>query len=106
MEGKAKRNEWRLGKIIELIRGNDERCRAAVIKIFDGTNVRYLRRPIERFYPIEIKSTIPVTNSDTNVKSVLDIDRIEQFDNPTRKRRVRIAANEGIMRRRLAEQDY
>ena len=106
VEGKAKRNEWRLGKIIELIRGNDERCRAAVIKIFDGTNVRYLRRPIERLYPIEIKSTIPVTNSDTNVKSVLDIDRIEQFDNPTRKRPVRIAANEGIIRRRLAEQDY
>ena len=46
LEGQTKRNSWRLGKIVSLIHGADNRCRAAVVKTFDGASSHLTRRPI------------------------------------------------------------
>ena len=69
MEGLTKRTCWRLGQIIQLIQGSDNQCRAAVVKTFDGSNNRLFRRPIEKLYPIEIQSGVPVDESEVNVNN-------------------------------------
>ena len=99
VEGLSKRNTWRLGKIVSLIHGADQRCRAAVIKTFDGANAHLTRRPIERLYPIEIKSTASVTPEEADVSRVEpSIDAGVREERPSR-----IAAEAGILRRRLVD---
>ena len=104
IHGKTKRNNWKLGKIISLISGRDGRHRGAVVKTFDGRTERFIRRPIERLYPIEVKSNVGVTeeeiersNSSVETESPHD----EQSDVPYT-RPSRIAADTGILKRRLA----
>ena len=111
VEGKSKRNQWRLGKITMLITGKDGRSRAAVVKTFDGEKERYIKRPIERLYPIEVKSKLEVTKDEidksisvaeskcpTNPSSVVRSSSFpDQINRPTR-----IAAENGILMRRLA----
>jgi hypothetical protein len=100
VEGLSKRNNWRLGKVVSLIHGGDNRCRAAVIKTFDGTSSHLTRRPIERLYPIEIKSSVPVTTEETNNSGVeSEIGTEIRAERPRR-----VAADNGILRRRLAEE--
>ena len=103
LEGLAKRNSWRLGKIVSLIHGSDNRCRAAVVKTFDGTSSHLTRRPIEKLYPIEIRSEVPVEESDKNNDDIVTSgDIVTSSDDGTSERPRRVAADTGILRRRLA----
>ena len=47
------RSMWRLGRILELINGHDDRVRGAIVRTQNNSD---LRRPINRLYPME---TIP-----------------------------------------------
>ena len=116
IEGTAKRNDWRLGRIESFVNGTDGQHRGAVLKTFDGTRSRCLRRPIERLHPIEERTTIPVSTKDTtsssprstptkddSVKLSSDSDRGSATVDRLRERPTRVAADEGILRRRLAD---
>ena len=101
IEGTKKRNDWRLGKIISLIRGRDGRNRGATIKTFDGSDSRYIRRPIERLYPIEVQSTVSVSDEEIAEASVSSSDNLSSYTEHT-ERPSRIAGDNGIIARRLA----
>ena len=98
IEGTTKRNDWRLGVITSFITGADNRNRAAVVRTFDGSKTRLIQRPIERLYPIEIKATIPIGDHDpSSVPQAPSEARVDD-ERPTRR-----AADEGVLRRRLAD---
>ena len=97
LEGQMKRNCWRLGKIVQLIHGSDNRCRAAVVKTFDGSNSRLIRRPVEKLYPIELRSEVPVDEQEMNNDDIITSGDIST----STERPHRAAADAGIMRRRL-----
>ena len=82
---------------MSLIYGADNRCRAAVVKTFDGASSHLTRRPIEKLYPIEIRSEVPVEESDMNNDEL-----VTSSDNGTIERPRRVAADTGVLKRRLA----
>ena len=102
IHGTNKRNDWRLGKIISLNAGSDGRIRSAIVRTFDGSKSRYIRRAIERLHPIEVKSVVPVTEEEIAESSNHTTDELISSGRSERPRRV--AADTGILRRRLAEQ--
>ena len=102
IESTSKRNDWRLGKIVSLIRGADNRYRSAVVKTFDGTRSQYIKRPIERLYPIEVKSTVPVSPEEIIDSNNAELSNDHEDEKGTERPR-RIAAENGILKRRLAE---
>ena len=52
-----KRNYWKLGKITKLIKGHDERVRAAAVKIYNNNSIHQLiNRPIRKLYPLGIRA--------------------------------------------------
>ena len=102
LHGTTKRNDWRLGKIVSLNPGLDGRVRSAVVKTFDGSKSRYLRRAIERLHPIEVRSVVPVTEKEIVESSNPTTDELTSSERSERPRRV--AADTGILLRRLAEQ--
>ena len=52
-----KRNYWKLGKITKLIKGHDERVRAATVKIDNNNSIHQLiNRPICKLYSLEIRA--------------------------------------------------
>ena len=52
-----KRNYRKLGKITKLIKGHDERVRAATVKIYNSNSIHQLiNRPICKLYPLEIRA--------------------------------------------------
>ena len=105
VEGLSKRNTWRLGKVVKLIQAKDERCRAAVVKTFDGNNHQYIRRPIEKLYPTEIKSAEPVTTEEeTSASCTTSENNTVSLENSHKSRPIQAAAEKGIARRRMEGQ--
>ena len=103
VEGKSKRNSWKLGKIVSFLVGSDGRRRGAVLKTFDGERGRYIKRPIERLYPVEVKSKVDVTPEEIKY-SKTDIATLPHNEQPIYETRpTRVAAEAGILKRRLAE---
>ena len=107
IEGTSKRNNWRLGKIVSLINGRDNRCRGAVIKTFDGVKGRYMQRPIKRLYPIEVKSTVPISTEEISTEEINDSNATtssstNDISDSVVKRPRRVAADNGVLIRRFA----
>jgi len=48
------RAKWRMGVVHELINGVDKKTRVAVVRIADKGRSSYLRRPLQRLFPLEI----------------------------------------------------
>ena len=46
--------KWRMGVVHELINGVDKKARGAVVRIADKGKSSYLRRPLQRLFPLEI----------------------------------------------------
>ena len=101
VHGKEKRNLWRLGKIVSFVPGNDGKVRAVVLKVFDGQGNRYIKRPIEKLYPIEVKAACPV--SDEEIESAKSA--VFDVEKAVRHREPRQAADNGILIRRLMGQE-
>jgi len=66
-----KRYKWRLGKVVSLVTGSDNIVRSAIVKVLtDKTNKQnYIKRPIEKLYPIEVKSVEAVTDTELNASN-------------------------------------
>ena len=110
IDGKTKRNYWRLGKVVSLIPGSDGRVRAVVLKTFDGTRANYMKRPIEKLYPIEVKAVHSVDQSKIDeAMNTLDqrptgTSNEHPISTNNERREPRIAAENGILVRRLLGQ--
>ena len=100
IESKGKRNTWRLGKIIQPIQSVDNRIRAVILKTYDGSNTRYIHRPIEKLYPLEVRS-----HSSVSAKEIADAkNTIPESNQETTSKRIlpsRVAADNGTLIRRL-----
>ena len=49
---------WKLGKVEELLTGADGEHRAAVLRVAgEGRSSKYLRRPVQKLYPLEMSLT-------------------------------------------------
>ena len=50
IEDKTPRSQWKLARVLELIKGHDEKIRGALVRTSQGTE---LKRPANKLYPIE-----------------------------------------------------
>ena len=100
-----KRLHWRLGKVISLLPSKDGMVRAAIVKVLSkGINkANYIKRPIEKLYPLEIKSIENVDNSEINESKNANDANFESDDEYKTLPR-RNAADNGILIRRLMGQ--
>ena len=55
-EDHVKRNKWKLGRIEEIIRGEDGIVRGAGVRTSNNGNVGRIRRPLQELYPLELRS--------------------------------------------------
>ena len=103
------RTLWRTGVVHELIKGTDDKTRGAVIRVADKGKTSFLRRPVQRLFPFEIRDE-PATETQSHVENMTVKEQIlkepikesvqaTQVDSPSRPRRH--AAQEGEQRRRL-----
>ena len=51
----CKRNEWKKGKVEQLIFGNDGHVRGALLKVSHRGNVSHIQRPIQKIIPLEVQ---------------------------------------------------
>ena len=99
----TKRNFWRLGVITKLIEGSDKKARVVVLKTTRNGKSNFLRRPIEKLHPLEIRSQTMVNKADEAASDactdgcddVID-ENIVVFERPRR-----VAADNGTLIRRL-----
>ena len=47
---------WRLARVIELLKGRDDKVRAARVQVLSGGKNMILRRPIQLLIPLEVRS--------------------------------------------------
>ena len=80
-EDKLPRQQWRFGRILELIKSRDGNVRAA--KIFVGKTKRVIERPINRLYPLEC----------ANRKELINIESIVGKDVINKKREAALMAD-------------
>ena len=59
-EENAKRNKWRLGKIVEIVRGKDGVIRGAVME----TSKEKMSRPLQKLYPLEVRAATVAIKDD------------------------------------------
>jgi hypothetical protein len=60
------RGMWRLGRVEKLLTGNDGEARGALLRVAGrGKKVGYLRRPIQRLYPLEMPSQVEQSERST-----------------------------------------
>ena len=99
---KTKRNFWRLGIIVRLLKGDYEKVRAVTLKTSKNGKPIYLNRTIEKLYPLELGSQEIVNEADVSYSSEtynLEVD--DDDDIGTRDRPRREAADNGVLIRRL-----
>ena len=91
------RGKWRLGKVEELITGKDGEIRVAKVKVLTkkGKPI-YLNRPVQKFYPLEVRG--PVQTGQTVTKPAGE-EKVQ-----TRRVPRRAAAIDADLRRRCDDQ--
>ena len=95
--------KWRMGVVHELIKGVDKKTRGAVMRIADKGNISFLRRPLQRLFPLEILDEV-VEESESQPEELESERKLESVqaqpdEMPSRPRRR--AAQAGEERRRL-----
>lgn len=48
------RTFWKLGRVEELISGSDDAIRGALVRIRAGNSHAFVKRPVQRLYPVEV----------------------------------------------------
>ena len=56
LEEEKKRGEWRVGIVENLVRGSDNVVRGAKVRVVTKGKPTHLSRPVQKLYPLEIKS--------------------------------------------------
>ena len=89
-----------MGLVIKLFGGSDGKVRAVSLKTSKNGKPVYLNRPIEKLYPVELRSTETITDEDVVIADQL-CDEIGDVDENVNDRPRRNAADNGIVIRRL-----
>ena len=74
-EDKRPRQMWRLGRIVDLIRGNDQNVRSAIVRVYSNGRIIDIRRPVKLLYPVELSEEFEEQNNDASepkITSVMD----------------------------------
>ena len=102
----AKRNVWKLGKVVRLFTSKGQNVRAATRKIHNQNPLyQYINRPVNKVYPLEVASNEPVTQEEVDlIPWNIPSDKNITDYNETSERARRIAADNSILIRRLSEQ--
>ena len=100
----AKRSQWRLGKIIELITGEDLIPRAAKVKVINQNGTNVIKRPISKLYPLEINANLEVSEIEKRLPVTENSNESIDESDEIRIRPSRSTADTGILIRRLTEQ--
>ena len=115
-EERLKRRHWKVGKVLKIMRGNDDVIRGAVVQIFNEKNGKEtISRPLQKLHPLEItpeRDEPPLDTDDVEIeesKSLIDLDSAEGdldgSDVGGRTKIRRAAAIDRDMKRRLLQQD-
>ena len=97
------RHSWRLGVVVELLKGSDGYVRGAKVKVGKTKNI--IRRPLNRLYPTELRWSDPREQNLSHAKDVLN-DKINiQYNSKRTSRPRRDAAVAGELHRRLNDTD-
>ena len=97
------RHRWRLGVVVELLKGSDGYVRGAKVKVGKTKNI--IRRPVNRLYLTEVRWSDPREQNLSHTKDTIN-DKINLQDNSKRTSRPRRdAAVAGELHRRLNDTD-
>ena len=97
------RQRWRLGVVVELLKGSDGYVRDAKVKVWKTKNI--IRRPVNRLYPTEVRWSDPREQNLSHTKDTIN-DKLNIQDNSNKTNRPRRdAAVAGELRRRLNDTD-
>jgi len=64
------RGLWKLGQVQQLLPSTDGQIRGVVVKVSSGDGHTFLRRPIQRLYPLEVRGKVETTDPDSPQVSV------------------------------------
>lgn len=93
----SKRLFWKLGVVKDLITGDDQQVRAAVVKVSDPKgHTSLLRRSVRHLYPIEVRDEDIEDVPSTEEESVT----VSQVDPSSRPRREAARRGEELRRKR------
>ena len=93
----SKRLFWKLGVVKDLITGDDQQARAAVVKVSDPKgHTSLLRRSVQHLYPIEVRDEDIEDVPSTEEESVT----VSQVDPSSRPRREAARRGEELRRKR------
>ena len=97
------RHRWRLGVVVELLKGSHGYVRGAKVKVGKTKNI--IRLPVNRLYPTEVGWSDPNEQNWSHTKDTIN-DKINIQDNTKRTSRLRRdAAVAGELHRRLNDID-
>ena len=73
-EVNRKRQQWRAGRITDLIKGKDGLVRGAVVAVVNKDRIGVLRRPINKLYPFEMNNQpdVSIDNEETGEQPSLE----------------------------------
>ena len=85
---------WRIGRLQNLLKGNDGYAGGAVIRVGEkGKKSLLLHRPVQRLYPLEVQD-IKTVNRDVKPEGKIDV-KAEEIDSKPPRRRAAVEADEG-----------
>ena len=94
------RGFWKLGQIQQVLKGKDDNCRGAVVRVaHKGRQAQTLHRPIQLLYPLEIS----VENPGTQVDDHSTDDEPTPSRRPTR--RAAVEARDRMLAQRINDND-
>ena len=97
------RHSWRLGIVVELLKGSYGYVRGAKVKVGKTKNI--IRRPLNRLYPTELRWSDPREQNLSHAKDTIN-DKINiQYNSKRTSRPRRDAAVAGELHRRLNDTD-
>jgi len=106
-DDKLKRNQWKKGVVHQLLNGNDNLPRGAILRTMTNNKLIYIKRPFQRLVPLELLSENNGNNHNTinGSEPVCITDDVENVENDefVNVRPKRIAALTGELRRRVLE---
>ena len=102
------RAKWRMGVVHELIKGVKKKMRGAVVCIADKGKISFLRRPLQRLFPLEILGEV-VEESESQpeeLESERNLESVKAQPDEMPSRPTRQGAQAGEERRRLLTNAY
>ena len=96
------RTQWRMGKVLNLVKGRDDKVRGAKLKVLSKAGKQMsVFRPIQRLIPFEIVETPGCTSGDNNSEGDLNntVRELPEIENKEENREQR---NDGRARRKAA----